>query len=234
MSIAAFVPARSGSKRLPGKNIKPLGGKPLVLWTLEACTNAQKVDTVVFSTDSEEYWELAKGALGTKKLVLDWRSADEAGDTVKIFDYLKNARDKIFPGDIETFVLALPTAPFRKAVHIDEAITLYQGSNRPVFSAVEYDFSVNFAFYRDGRLDWKPVLKDNPMLTGNTRSQDQKQAFHPNGALYVRRVSDLAAPELATLYENAQPYIMSRALSVDVDTEFDFAIATAMVEKKLV
>ncbi len=234
MKIAAFVPARSGSKRLPGKNVKPLGGKPLVLWTLEACAQASRVDQVIFSTDSQEYWQLAEQSLGPEKLTLDWRNPDEAGDNVKIFDYLTSAREKIFSSDIDVFVLALPTAPFRSAKHVDDAVEQFLASGKPVFSAMEYDFSVSFAFYETGDGGWTPMLPDSPMVTGNTRSQDQKTAYHPNGAIYVRRVADLADPNLVTLYENAQPYMMSRHHSVDVDTAFDFDVASAMVEKGLV
>ena len=60
MNYTAVVPARSGSKRLPHKNIKLLGDKPLIVWTLEACIQAQEVDEVILSTDSIEYWETAK------------------------------------------------------------------------------------------------------------------------------------------------------------------------------
>ena len=96
MKYTAFVPARSGSKRLPGKNVKLLAGKPLVVWTLEAFVNSNKVDEVIFSTDSTEYWEIVKEYIKSDKLILDFRSPEEAGDTVKIFDYLKNENRKIF------------------------------------------------------------------------------------------------------------------------------------------
>jgi CMP-N-acetylneuraminic acid synthetase len=90
MTVTAFVPARSGSKRLPNKNVRELAGKPLVLWTLEACMHSEHIDEVIFSTDSNEYWELAKNHFNSTKLTLDDRSEDEAGDKVKIFDYLKS------------------------------------------------------------------------------------------------------------------------------------------------
>lgn len=230
MTVVAFVPARSGSKRLPGKNIKPLAGKPLILWTLEAFVTATLVDQVIFSTDSEIYWDLARKTLGEAKLKLDWRSPEEAGDKVKIFDYLKDAREKIFPDPTATFVMGLPTAPFRNANHVDAAIALSRAKGKPVFSAVEYDFAVSFAFTIESDGGWRPVLPNSPMETGNTRSQDQRAAFHPNGAIYVRAVADLAKPDLRTLYDDAVPYIMDRKFSVDIDTDADFVVASAMVD----
>jgi len=229
MTLAAFVPARSGSKRLPGKNVKPLAGKPLVLWTLEAFVQAPSVDRVIFSTDSEEYWDLARRSLGEDKLVLDWRTPDEAGDKVKIFDYVKEAHRKIFGADASDFALGLPTAPFRNTRHVEEAVALYRAQKKPVFSAVEYAFAVSFAFNIESDGSWRSVGPANPMETGNTRSQDQRPAYHPNGAIYVRAVADLAQPGLKTFYDGAAPYLMDRKYSVDVDTDTDFIVAAAMV-----
>jgi len=229
MSLVAFVPARSGSKRLPGKNVKDLAGKPLVIWTLEAFAKAPSVERVIFSTDSEEYWTLAKHHLGEEKLVLDFRAPDEAGDKVKILDYLKDAHEKIFGGTYTDFIMGLPTVPFRKTEHIEGAIALYKERKTPVFSATEYGFPISFAFHTDSGGQWHPTNDSSPMVTGNTRSQDQRPAYHPNGAIYVRSVMSLGEPNLKTLYDDALPYLMDRKFSIDIDNEIDFKIAAAMV-----
>lgn len=229
MKYTAFVPARSGSKRLPNKNIKLLGGKPLVVWTLEACVNSPAVDEVIFSTDSTEYWNVVRKYIKSDKLVLDNRSSEEAGDQVKIFDYLKNNVDKIFQGKSGSFILALPTMPLRTTLHIEEAIGLSRELKKPVFSAVEYDFSVSFAFNLVEK-SWSPMFEGSPMITGNTRSQDQLPAFHPNGAIYIRDINDLRRKSLTSLYEEACPMIMSKLESVDIDTEYDFKLAELMLE----
>lgn len=232
MSYTAFVPARSGSKRLPHKNVKPLAGKPLLAWTLEACAGAKKVDTVILSTDSMEYWKLAQQHVPAAKLVLDFRSPDEAGDQVKIFDYVKGQRAKIFGERTGAFVLALPTVPLRRAQHVDEAIALFEKQGRPVFSATPYGFPISFAFRIDPAGEWTPVFPDSPMVTGNTRSQNQAVSYHPNGAIYVRAIADLAQPGLKTFYDNARPYLMDPESSVDIDAESDFAIAAALVASR--
>src|SRR6185503_17034216 len=206
VSYVAFVPARSGSKRLPGKNVKLLAGKPLVVWTLEACANSVRISHVVFSTDSEEYWEIVQRYLKSDKLVLDFRSPDEAGDNIKIFDYLKAGYQRIFRDYGRNFVMALPTVPFRRTKHIDAAILLFEQYKQPVFSATTYGFPISFAFHVDEQDGWSPVFPDGAMVPGNTRSPDQRPAYHPNGAIYVRRVEDLAQPGLRTLYQGAQPY----------------------------
>ena len=225
MTIAAIVPARSGSKRVPGKNVRPLGGKPLVHWTLAACIAAPSIDRVIFSTDSEAYWDGARRAFGEAKLVLDWRDAEEAGDKVKIFDYVKNARAKLFTKTDTAFVLCLPTVPLRTSAQIEEAVALFDRTGRPVFSATGYGYPISFAFYVEEPGSWTPAFEPSPLLTGNTRSQDQKEAFRPNGAIYVRNPADLDRPELKTFFEGARPYMMDARSSVDIDSELDFELA---------
>jgi len=229
MSYTAFVPARSGSKRLPNKNVKLLGGRPLVVWTLEACAQAQKTTAVIFSTDSKEYWNLAKEHVRSDKLVLDYRDPEEAGDTVKIFDYVKEKRSKIFQGRSGAFILTLPTVPLRRAHHIDEAIALFEKDRQPVFSATSYGFPISFAFTMESDGRWASVFPESPMVTGNTRSQNQRETFHPNGAIYVRAIEDLDHPELKTFYDGARPYFMDRTASVDIDKDVDFRIADALI-----
>lgn len=229
MNYTAIVPARSGSKRLPHKNIKSLAGKPLLIWTLEACVRVDRIDTVILSTDSKKYWKIAKDHISSDKLILDYRHPDEAGDTVKIFDYLKEKRHKIFGEREGAFILALPTVPLRKSNHIDEAITQFEGRGIPVFSATTYGFPISFAFSMDDANRWLPAFDDSPMLTGNTRSQNQKEVYHPNGAIYIRAIKDLAKPELMTLYEGAIPYFMERSASVDIDAITDFRIAESLI-----
>lgn len=232
MTYVAFVPARSGSKRVPGKNIKLLADKPLVVHTLEAFIYADKVDKVIFSTDSEGYWELVQSYIQSDKLVLDFRSHDNAGDKVKIFDYLKNNYKNIFDSNNDIFLMGLPTVPLRNYHHVNEAISLFEKKGKAIFSATEYGFPITFAFNLNDDESWEPVSENSPMLTGNTRSQDQKTVYHPNGAIYVRQVVDLADPDLLTLYHGAVPYLMDRADSVDIDNEIDFLIAEAILHSK--
>jgi CMP-N,N'-diacetyllegionaminic acid synthase len=229
MTYTAVVPARSGSKRVPHKNIKLLGDKPLLVWTLEACIQAEHVDEVIMSTDSMEYWEIAREYLKSDKLSLDFREPDEAGDTVKIFDYLKDKRAKLFGNRTGAFILTLPTVPLRRVKHVDEAIELFEASGKPVFSATNYGFPISFAFRMQEFSLWEPVFPDSPMVTGNTRSQNQPEIYHPNGAIYVRNINDLEQHDLMTLYKDAVPYFMNRADSVDIDAELDFKMAAALL-----
>jgi CMP-N-acetylneuraminic acid synthetase len=228
MSYTAFIPARSGSKRLPNKNMLDLGGKPLMMWTVEACVNVEKISKVIISTDSNDYWDAVTTHCNSQKLVLDLRTAEEAGDNVKIFDYLKMKREELFINHDEAFVLTLPTVPLRTSQQINEAIHLFESHGSPVFSASLYSFPLSFAFaINEDSLD--PLFIDSPLITGNTRSQDQKEFFHPNGAIYVRSSEDLDDTELMSLYRDARPYLMDRKSSIDIDDESDLMIAKSFL-----
>ena len=119
--------------------------------------------------------------------------------------------------------------PMRNKSHIKEAIELSERLSKGVFSAVEYEFAVSFAFTLENTSKWKPLFDESPMLTGNTRSQDQIKAYHPNGAIYIRDIDDLKQNELKTIYQNCAPYVMDRSLSVDIDTLADFRLAEALM-----
>ena len=233
MRYVALIPARKGSKRVKNKNIRKLSEKPLVFWTIEACLKSEKIQQVIFSTDDLEYWDLVKKNYSDKRLVLDKRTNDEAGDNIKIFDYLKESVSKLFDVDRDTFILALPTAPFRNHLHINDAISLFEKSGRPVFSCSAYDFSISFAFQIDTSGNWNPTFADNPMVNGNTRSQDQLVQFRPNGAIYIRKAADLCQHNLATLYTDAVPFPMKKEHSIDIDDEIDFAMADSLASSKI-
>ncbi len=232
MAYIAFIPARSGSKRLPGKNIKLLSGKPLVVYTLEAFIKVDKVDKVIFSTDSIEYWELVTSYISSPKLELNLRTADDAGDKVKIFDYLKQSYEQIFENLDDVFLMGLPTVPLRTSLHVKDAIELFEQKEKAAFSATEYGFPVSFSFYQKDDSSWEASSPNSPMISGNTRSQDQRPAYHPNGAIYIRKVSDFSNNQLKTLYIDAIPYLMERIDSVDIDNEVDFVIAEALLNNR--
>lgn len=232
MSIHAIVPARSGSKRLSNKNIKMLAGKPLVVWTLEACLSAGSVEKVIFSTDSLEYWEVVTKFIKSNKLQLSLRTPEEAGDKVKIFDYIQQNLDNVFNETVDRLLLALPTMPLRSNNHIEQAISLSNENEQcGVFSAVEYEAPVSFAFSIEQNRVWQPLLETSPMVTGNTRSQDQKSFYHPNGAIYIKPLDHMRKSNTKTFYQDSLPYLMSRSESVDIDNEFDFYLAESLIKK---
>ena len=89
MRKIAFIPARSGSKRFPNKNIAHLDGKPLIVWAVNSFLLSKCFDKIIFSSDSEEYFEILKKYINSDLIEFHQRSKIEAGDKIKIFDYVK-------------------------------------------------------------------------------------------------------------------------------------------------
>ena len=233
MRKIAFIPARSGSRRFPNKNITHLGGKPLIVWTVEALVKSNCFDRIIFSSDSIEYYEILKSHINSDLIDFHKRSNDEAGDKVKIFDYIKSNIDKWCSKE-DIFSLALPTCPFRNAEHVRDCLKLSIQTGKSVFSSCEYDFHVPFAFYLDNlekQSTWKPAFETSPMITGNTRSQDQIKYFHPNGAIYVLKPNPFEK-DPRTFYEDALPFIMSKVDSIDIDQKEDLQIAEFIAKSK--
>lgn len=232
--IYAFVPARSGSTRLPDKNIRPLAGTPLVGWTLRAAMQSRFVDKIIFSSDSEQYISIAQDLVGAahKELLIDHRSSDQSGAKNKIYDYLKgDLLNKFNFSDSDWIVQLLPTSPLRQPEDIDAVVELATKNNCGAFSACEYDFHISFGFYPEPDGEWKTVFPESPMLTGNTQSQNQVKALHPNGSVNCLPVW-LLKEGGPSIYHGCKYYEMDRAHSVDIDDLSDFELAEALLARR--
>src|SRR5688572_26936557 len=129
------IPARGGSKRLPGKNLIPLGGRPLLAYTFEAARAAVRLSHVVLSTDSQP---IADYALSHGVEPQGLRSPEIAGDRSPVVAALKDALAKFERREppVDGVVLLQPTSPFRVARHIDEAIGLFESAGADTVTAV--------------------------------------------------------------------------------------------------
>lgn len=228
--LSVVVPARSGSKRLEGKNVRPLAGEPLVFHTLRACLGHDAVEHVIFTTDSQDYLDLVNSTFGSHVTTV-LRPAATAGDTSKVTDEihrLLSASPELFPGD--WFGVCLPTAPLRTQAVMRRALAQWQASGQALFSAMPYEFPIQFAFRVARGGDWEPVFGDaSPMVTGQTRSQDIETLYRPNGAIYFQRIDEFL--QAGTFYSGARPFLMSVEESLDVDTDLDFTMAELVLER---
>lgn len=228
--ITAIIPARSGSKRMPGKNIRPLAGKPLVFHSLEAAMGHAEIGRVLFTSDSLEYLALAEQAYGNR-VTLVHRPSETASDTAKVTAEV--ARLLADRGDLFAspwFALFLPTAPLRDQAVTAGVLARWRALNRPVFTCSPYDFPPQFAFQLKEGGEWDPVLgAQSPMLTGNTRSQDIPRLYRPNGAIYVTQREIFERRNI--LYDEALAVEIPADAAIDVDTEADFILAEAMIRK---
>ena len=122
-NFLAVIPARGGSKRLPGKNILDLCGKPIIAWSIEAGLNSSYIDKVVVSSDDDDILDTAKRF----KAEIIKRPKQLASDTASSFDVVKHAIDNLESYDY--VVLLQPTSPLRNYQHIDKAIEFLEEKN---------------------------------------------------------------------------------------------------------
>jgi CMP-N-acetylneuraminic acid synthetase len=225
--ITAIIPARSGSKRLIHKNITPLNGKPLVFYTIDSVLNHEDISQIVFTTDSQEYIDLVYSHYGDK-LKYELRPEEYGSDTTKVYDEIRRLyNDKIVT--TQWYLLCLPTCPLRDYELIKGLLEQWRVTQKSIFTCVEYDFPVQFGFSINEDNTWQPLLKETPMLTGNTRSQDIGKLYRPNGAAYLQNRDNL---NNITLYIDSNPYLMNRDQSVDVDTKLDFIYCETLLSNK--
>jgi CMP-N,N'-diacetyllegionaminic acid synthase len=226
--ITAIIPARGGSKRLPGKNIKLLNGRPLIFHSLDAVLNHAPVTKIVFTTDSDEYIDLVVHEYGDS-VVIEKRPEYYASDTTKVHDEVVRLSETNVI-DTDWFMLCLPTAPLRSHDTVASLLQAWEVDYHARFSASSYGFPIQFAFDIDADGAWEPIADDSPMLTGNTRSQDIPTRYRPNGAIYLQRTDRLRKDK--TFYIDAKPFLISEIESTDVDTEIDFKFAEILIAER--
>lgn len=222
----AIVPARGGSKRLPGKNLLPLGGKPLIGHTLEAARAARRLDAVVVSTDSRRIADYAQ-ALGVDAQGL--RPSEIAGDTSPVVAALQDAYAKFSQRQppVDAVVLLQPTSPLRTARHIDEAIALFESSRADTVTSVRASKEPPNWTWREADGALVPCASMREMEFDRSALP---RTYVETGAIYVIRTSVL---EAGRIYGGKiAGYRMEALDSVDIDTELDLQWAEFILARR--
>ncbi len=230
MKIIAFIPARKGSKRVADKNIRLLGGKPLIAWTIEAALATGLDMDVVVSTDSPEIAAVAKH-YGAQVPFL--RPEQLAGDTTPTFDVLEYTLDalKTAGKDYDAVVLLQPTSPLRKSIHITEAMKLLEQPDvLSVVSVSELDYPVEWSMMlpEDRRMDGYVIQNEQAL---RTRSQDFPKRYRLNGAVYCAKTADILQHKSFYMRQGTSAYIMDKMFAVDIDDSFDFEYAEFLINR---
>ena len=227
MKNIAIIPARSGSKGLPDKNIKMLSGKPLIAWSIEAAISSGVYDEVMVSTDSEKYADIAR-SFGAKVPFL--RSAEASSDTSSSWDAVREVILKYqeLGQNFDTFTLLQPTSPHRSADDIKGSFAQMMNKNcRTIVSVCETEDSP----YTCNTLPESMSMQDFFIEEyKNTRRQDLPKCYRLNGAIYLSKVDDFLKD--GDIYaSDCYAYIMDGQRSVDIDTDLDFKIAQLLIEE---
>lgn len=225
MNVLGVVPARGGSKAIPGKNLAPIGGRPLLAYTADAARASRRLTRTVVSTDDAAIADTAR-TLGLEVPFL--RPAALAADDTPMLPVLQHAARELardgFAAD--AVVLLQPTSPLRRAEHIDRAVDLLQSTGADsVVSVVEVPHP--FTPVSVLRLEGERL---QPYLDGETatRRQDKPRLFARNGpAVLAVRTRVL---EQGSLYgTDSRPLLMAAADSIDVDGPEDLAQAELLL-----
>lgn len=226
MNNLAIIPARSGSKGLKDKNIKPLNGKPLIAYTIEAAIKSGKFSHVMVSTDSHDY---AKIAIEYGAEVPFYRSENTSSDSASSWDVVKEvlAEYKKIGIEFDTFTLLQPTSPLRDFTDIKNVFHIFdEKSAIAVVSVCEMEHSPLWSNTLPSDDSMNDFLKD----ASNCQRQRLEKFYRINGAIYLANVK--AFYENVNLYrEGCFAYKMSLEKSVDIDTELDFIIAEALIKQ---
>lgn len=224
-NIICVIPARSGSKRLPNKNIIKLLNKPLIAYTIEAANNSNFKPRVVVSTDSKEFATISinYGAevpfLRSRKLAKD--NVHAVYPVIDTLDFLKK-NENYTP---EIVVMLQPTSPLRNTLHIDEALELYkEKKNGSIVSVTETKPPHYIRTIVKGQL--KPIIDINNM---NYQQQDFSKYYMGNGAIYITSPDNLVKQQTFKA-PPAYPYIMEKKYSIDIDDKEDLLYAEALLK----
>lgn len=222
-TFLAVILARGGSKRLPGKNVLTLNGKPLIVWSIIAALRSKYIDKVVVSSDDDEILNIAKG-YGVNIIK---RPAQLANDKASSFDAIKHTIKNCEKYDFT--ILLQPTSPLRNENHIDESIELLElKKSDAIISVSEAEHSPLWC----NKLPYDNSMENflsNEIL--NKRSQDLDKFYRLNGAIYICKTKKLLEEKTFFLKKNIFAYIMPKLNSIDIDDELDFKMAEALFDK---
>ena len=224
MKKIAIIPARSGSKGLPNKNILMLGNKPLIAYTIEAALKSKEFERVIVSTDSLEYKYIAE-KFGAKVFM---RSEELSNDKASSFVVIEDVLNKI-EITVDYFVLLQVTSPFRNENHIKESIKVFEKG------IDTYDFLVSMQKSDKSSSLIKPIYNSGTLEEYNidysNYSRQKYDEYHPNGAIFIGKVKEYLEQK-HFFGKRSKAYFMNKEDSVDIDDSFDFEIAITILNKK--
>lgn len=224
----AIIPARGGSKGIPGKNIVPLLGRPLVAYTIEAARKSRWIGRVLVSTDDPEIAAASK-RFGAEVPFL--RPAELARDETPTLPVLQHVLAQLKSAEKyepEIIVLLQPTSPLRRVEDIDRAVALlHQTGADSVVSLCAAEHSP----YWMNRLEGDRVLPFLDNVPEYERRQDLPPVYRLNGAVYATRRRILMEQD-RLLGEDTRGIVMDAESSVDIDTPLDLRIAMLILQER--
>lgn len=229
--IIAIIPARGGSKGVPHKNIKPLLGKPLVLWTVEQAQKSRLIDTLFVSTDDTEIARLCKKCGVEIPFLRPEEFARDDSPTLDAITHTLSSFEKAGK-KFDIIVLLEPTSPLRKSRDIDNAISSFL-NHSPDYDALvsvgEIHLENPYAVKKiDNNCVKKIPIGDDVFY----QRQQMPKCYFPYGVIYISKIESLK--KTGTFYQDkTMPYIIERWQNYEIDDTYDFLCVEAILKEKM-
>lgn len=216
-SVLAIITARGGSKGVPRKNIRLLGGKPLISWTIDEAAKSKYVDRTIVSTDDYAIADIARQSGGEVPFIRpEYLAQDDTPGIAPVLHALDELKEKY-----HLIVLLQPTSPLRTVADIDGCIEkLLASGSKSCVSVVAPDKSP-YWMYSINEYEYLTPLFD----ANFERRQDIPKVYALNGAVYVAECEWLKSTK-SFISDNTVAYVMAKEHSLDIDTELDLRICT--------
>jgi CMP-N,N'-diacetyllegionaminic acid synthase len=222
--IMAIIPARGGSKGVPRKNVRVVGGKPLIAWTIEEAKKSKYIDRLILSSDDSEIIRITQSWGCEVPFV---RPAELSQDETPGIAPVLHALEAV--NGYDYVVLLQPTSPLRSVIDIDSCIeTMVQKNAKSCVSVTETDKSPYWMYTIGDNQVMDPVMKQTKVPG---RRQDIEKTYYLNGAIYVADCEWLKTNE-SFISNETIAFIMPKERSWDIDTERDLLqVDTILTEK---
>lgn len=228
MRILALIPARGGSKRLPGKNVKRLGGMPLIVWSINAAKNIPEICDIIVSTDDLTIANVCKEVKAyvpwLRPTALATDSATSVDVALHALDWYENER-----GKVDGLLLLQPTSPFRTKLTIQRGIELFSKYGFQSVLGVSPSHSHPMWTLKLDGCYLVPFIQEDGL---NTRSQDLTPAYVANGGFYLISPAELRVSHSFIASKTIPLIIESPQEGLDIDSEWDFKIAEFILSSR--
>ncbi|MEM6718805.1 MAG: acylneuraminate cytidylyltransferase family protein [Bacteroidota bacterium] len=228
MNILAVIPARGGSKGVPGKNKKLLHGKPLIQYSIDAALQSKYISEVLVTTDDAEIIEIAKSLGANVPFVRPPHLAEDTTPTLPVIQHAVSfLQDE--GKQFDAICLLQPTSPFRPEGFLDRALETFQEKQTDSLVSVlevPHQYNPHWTFEANEQGILQIATGEKNIIT---RRQELPKAYHRDGSIYITKTKVLM--EENSLYGNSLSYIVSdKKYYVNIDTLEDWEKATELAK----
>lgn len=228
MNILAIIPARGGSKGLPGKNTKKIHGKPLIAYTIEAAKNSKYLTEIHVSSDDLSILSVAEEYGISTKFVRPNELATDTSLSIDTYIFCIQKYKTDYNMSFDFVVILQPTSPLRETIDIDSSVELFL--KKQADSVISYTEEHHPIYWHKYINDDGTLINIFNETNAVKNRQEYQKSYYPNGSIYVFKTELIQKREYFS--EKTFAYVMPRSRSVDIDTYEDFEYVEFLLSKK--